>query len=132
MIGENKNIGVVRKPSWREKIKTQIRELRRNQTTSEALLWNILRNRKISGKKFNRQYPIIYSANRRPYYFVADFYCHESKLVVEIDGKVHDVQQEYDIQRTMVLKELGITVLRIKNEELKDIPAVIKRVCEYL
>ena len=132
MIGVIKNTGVVRKPTWREKIKAKVRELRRNQTKSEILLWSVLRNRKILGKKLYRQYPIIHFINRRPYYFIADFYCYESKLVIEIDGNVHDVRQDYDEQRTMVLKELGITVLRIKNEELEDLPEVIKKISEYL
>ena len=111
MIGEVKNTGVVRKPTWREIIRAQVRELRRNQTKSENLLWSVLRNRKISGKKFYRQYPIIHYISRRPYYFIADFYCNESKLVIEIDGNIHDVRQDYDEQRTMVLKELGISML---------------------
>jgi very-short-patch-repair endonuclease len=132
MVGEIYNIGQLSRKSWREKIRSHVRELRRNQTTSEAILWEILRNRKISGKKFYRQHPIIHYYYNRPYYFVADFYCDESKLIVEIDGKIHGNQEEYDNQRTLVLKELGINVLRIKNEELEDIPAVIKKIIEYL
>jgi len=107
MVGEIKNIGQISRNSWREKIRSHVRELRKTQTSSEAFLWEILRNRKISGKKFNRQHPIIHYYYKRPYYFIADFYCTESKLVVEIDGKIHDNQEEYDTQRTFVLKELG-------------------------
>jgi very-short-patch-repair endonuclease len=132
MIGEMKTIGVVSKQSWREKIRSHTRELRRNQTPSEDTLWEILRNRKLSGKKFYRQHPITHFFNHRPYYFIADFYCYESKLVVEIDGKFHDDQQEYDTQRTLVLNELGISLLRIKNEELKDIQSVIDKIVKHL
>jgi len=131
MIGEIKNIDIS-KFSWREKIRSHAKELRRNQTPSEAVLWGILRNRKLSGIKFYRQQPIIHFFNRRPYYFIADFYCFESKLAIEVDGKIHDHQEDYDSQRTLVLKELGITVLRIKNEELNNIQAVITKIVEHL
>jgi very-short-patch-repair endonuclease len=127
-----KNSSVGTKESWREKIRLQAREFRRNQTPSEAVLWEILRNRKLAGKKFYRQHSIIHYYYKRPYYFIADFYCDESKLVVEIDGKIHDNQEEYDTQRTLILKELGIKVVRIKNEELMDIQTVINKIVANL
>jgi very-short-patch-repair endonuclease len=110
--------------SWREKIKSQVRELRQNQTEAEAIVWELVRNRKILGKKFLRQHPIVYSFYKRPLYFVADFYCAESCLIIEIDGSIHSLQEDYDIQRDIILKQKGLTVLRIKNEELKDIAKV--------
>jgi very-short-patch-repair endonuclease len=114
-----RNIGLDHK-SWREKIKSQVRELRQNQTDAEAMVWELVRNRKINGKKFLRQHPIIYSYYKRPLYFVADFYCAEASLILEIDGSIHSFQEDYDIQRDFVLKQKGLTVLRIKNEELLD------------
>ncbi len=57
-------------------------ELKRSMTEVEKILWKELRNRKLNGHKFRRQHPIGQ--------FIADFYCHEAKLVVEVDGEVHD------------------------------------------
>ena len=103
------------------------RELRRQSTKAEKILWSLLRNRQLKGKKFRRQHAI---AN-----YVADFYCNESKLVIELDGNFHTVEEtkEYDKSRTNLLNELGITVLRFWNEEvIKDPGKVIKKISEYL
>ena len=61
-------------------------------------------------------------------FYIADFYCHEKKLVIELDGKIHDNQKEYDEYRTFLINQLGIRVHRIKNEELKDIQAVTAKI----
>jgi len=86
--------------------------LRKQLTSAEKLFWKIVRNRNLSGLKFRRQHPI------GP--FIADFYCHALKLVVEIDGDIHDLEdvRQYDTQRKNYLKELGIKVLRFKNEDV--------------
>ncbi len=97
------------------------RDLRRNSTSSENILWENLRNRKLSGRKFYRQYPIIYNtSNELHYFFIADFYCHEKKMVIEVDGKIHDFQKDYDEGRTAIMEQLGIRVIRFGNEELSD------------
>lgn len=90
------------------------KENRKNLTSAEELLWNNLRNRKLANMKFRRQHPIDK--------FIADFYCHECKLVVEIDGEYHnDVeQQEYDNGRTYELAELDLKVIRFTNQEVLD------------
>ena len=112
---------------------SRARQLRRNMTPEEKLLWKNLRARRLSGAKFLRQHPIIYQLyDNRPYYFIADFYCAEKKLVVELDGKIHDFQKEYDQHRDEILKSLGLNVLRIKNDELRDVAAVLKRIKEFL
>jgi len=103
------------------------RELRLRTTEAEQKLWSLLRNRQLKGKKFRRQHAI---AN-----YVADFYCNESKLVIELDGNFHTEAEtkEYDKSRTNLLNELGITVLRFWNEEvIKDTEKVIKKISEYL
>jgi very-short-patch-repair endonuclease len=105
-------------------IKEVLRYLRKNQTPSENILWQVLRNRKLDGIKFVRQFPIIFEYQGRKRFFVADFYCHEAKLVIELDGEIHEKQVAYDENRTFVINQLGIKVLRIKNEELKDITQV--------
>ncbi len=112
---------------------SRARQLRRNMTPEEKLLWKNLRARRLNGAKFLRQHPIIYQLhNNRPYYFIADFYCAQKKLVVELDGKIHDFQKEYDQHRDEILKSLGLNVLRIKNAELRDVEAVLKRIKDFL
>ncbi len=101
------------------------RKLRRNQTEAEQILWQELRNRKLNGKKFLRQHPIIYENNKNEYFFfIPDFYCSEHKLAIELDGKIHDYRKKQDKNRDMILKEKGIKVLRIKNESVDNVEEV--------
>lgn len=90
------------------------RELRQVSTKAEKLLWEYLRNRKLDGLKFRRQHPIDK--------FIADFYCHEKKLVIELDGAVHDdkMNVQYDEARTYELKGSGIKVIRFRNSEVEN------------
>lgn len=109
------------------------RELRQNMTGAEQLLWANLRNRKLSGLKFLRQHPIIYQVSEnRPYYFIADFYCAEKKLVIEVDGLIHEFRKDEDQLREDILKSLNLNILRIKNEEVKDIPTLLKKIRGYV
>ena len=87
-------------------------ELRNNQTEAEKIMWEKLKNRKFEGLKFRRQHPI----NK----FVADFYCAEKNLVIEIDGGYHtqDNQKERDEGRTSELERYGIKVIRFTNTEI--------------
>jgi very-short-patch-repair endonuclease len=101
-------------------------ELRKNQTPAEKKLWEHIRNRKLSKCKFLRQHPIPYrNFNNKISYFIPDFYCVEKKLIIELDGKIHDFQKEYDNNREAILKDLNLRVLRFKNEELEDIYKVL-------
>lgn len=113
-------------------IKITARELRKNQTKSEQIVWELLRNRRLSNYKFFRQHIIRvnYFGERR--HFIADFYCPKKKLVLEIDGKIHEKQQEYDELRTEIINQLGINVVRIKNNELEDINSVINKIKMHL
>ena len=100
--------------------------LRQAKTEAEEKLWESLRNRKVMNLKFRRQHPF---GN-----YVLDFYCHEIKLCVEADGSIHDEKDiaEYDTERTKILNENGISVLRFKNEMiLTIIPTVIKAIEEF-
>jgi very-short-patch-repair endonuclease len=116
-----------------KEIKTKSRELRKNSTEAEDALWNEVRNRKPCGRKFLRQHPFIYGSNKgEHFFFVADFYCAEEKLVIEVDGKVHDSQKDKGGQRDEILKYLGLRVLRIENEELGDIEKVKSKIVEVL
>lgn len=103
------------------------RELRHRTTEAEEKLWSLLRNRQLKGKKFRRQHAIAG--------YVADFYCHESKLIIELDGHFHkkpDVNK-YDNSRTARLNEMGITVLRFWNEALINDPSkVLQKISDHL
>lgn len=109
------------------------RELRKNQTNAEKVFWENVRYRRLFGRKFYRQYPIFIPDYDRDSFFVADFFCHERKLVVEIEGKVHDFQKDYDAMRTHLINERGIKVVRFKNAEIQlHLDTVIKKLEELL
>jgi len=107
------------------------RELRRNSTPAEKIMWGVLRNRKFCDKKFYRQYPIYFDNLGNETFFIADFYSFEEKLVIEIDGGYHKRQMDYDQLRTDIINSLGIKVIRFTNEqvtnELKNVLEIIKQ-----
>jgi very-short-patch-repair endonuclease len=114
-------------------VKKNARELRRVLTDSEILLWEEIRNRKLSGYKFLRQHPIIYKADYKGLnYFVADFYCAEKKALIELDGPIHETTEDYDKFRDEELSDLGMKILRIKNEELKNMKEILQIIKSYL
>jgi very-short-patch-repair endonuclease len=90
------------------------RKLRREQTNAERRLWSMLRNRHVGNHKFRRQEPI------GPY--IVDFVCFEARLIVELDGELHDRPEAitYDAMRTAFLKSRGFRVLRFWNRELDE------------
>jgi very-short-patch-repair endonuclease len=99
------------------------RALRKSTTLVEKILWTeLLSNKKMLGYKFRRQHAF----NR----YILDFYCHELKLSLEIDGEIHDdrIQKEYDQMRTEHLIEFGITELRFKNSEVMGNIDEVKRI----
>ena len=102
----------------REVVKTTVRRLRQEQTTAEALLWEKIRNRRLKGLKFYRQYPIEVEWFGEKRFFVADFFCFEQRLIVEIDGKIHEHQRERDAIRTEYLETKGYRVVRFTNDEV--------------
>jgi very-short-patch-repair endonuclease len=117
---------------WTE-IKKIAERLRNSPTASEILLWSIIRNRQLSGRKFLRQHPIIYDSNRNKnefFFFIPDFYCASEKLIIEIDGRIHDFQKEKDYRRDEILKANNLKVLRIANQDLFDIESVKTRIIE--
>jgi len=114
-------------------IKKHGRELRNNMTYSEKLLWKHIRNRQLSGYKFLRQHPVVYKADYKGLnYFVADFYSAEKKIVIELDGPIHQENEEYDRFRDFEMKEKGIHVLRLKNEDLLNLNEVLQRISGIL
>ncbi|ATC25742.1 endonuclease domain-containing protein [Caulobacter vibrioides] len=86
------------------------RRLRRGQTLAEKVLWNLVRNRRLGGYRFLRQVPI-------DRYF-ADFVCEAAKVIVELDGPVHEGREDYDDRRTEALALFGYLVLRFRNERV--------------
>ncbi|ERM80109.1 hypothetical protein P872_17170 [Rhodonellum psychrophilum GCM71 = DSM 17998] len=108
-------------------IHKRARELRKRLTPSEKILWETLKGKSFRGLKFRRQHPI--------HKFIVDFYCHELKLVIEIDGGIHDTmdQKEYDMGRTFELNELGLEILRFGNEMiLSDIQLTLIEISKFI
>jgi leucyl-tRNA synthetase len=102
-------------------------------TDSEKLLWHELRDRKLNGFKFLRQHPVLYQGNLIQYnYFIADYYCHEKKAVIEIDGPIHEGNEEYDSFRDEEMKNLGLHILRIKNDELTTMEDALQKIISFL
>jgi leucyl-tRNA synthetase len=101
------------------------RELRAKQTKAEGVVWAMVRNRRLGGFKFRRQFSIDH--------FIVDFVCLEQHLVVELDGGYHDMTIEKDIQRDKFLAERGFRVFRISNEEVfQDADAVARGILKVL
>jgi very-short-patch-repair endonuclease len=101
--------------------------LRKNMTLAELILWKKLKDKKIFKSKFRRQHPVDI--------FIVDFYCHEYKLAIEIDGEIHNNEEtkEYDLGRTAELKNYGISVLRFTNDQvIYNLDYVVTRILEVL
>ncbi len=98
------------------------KELRKNLTNAELVLWNYLKQNP-TGYKFRRQHPL---GN-----YIVDFYCHKLKLVIEVDGSIHEEPEvmEWDKRRQEHLEEHGLIVIRFKNEEVeKKLETVIEKI----
>ncbi|MBK9390305.1 MAG: DUF559 domain-containing protein [Bacteroidetes bacterium] len=96
------------------------RNYARNQMT-ELILWQNFGKRKMMGFKFLRQHPVFYKIVKdRVEFYIADFYCAELRLVVELDGPVHETSVEYDEERDIKLFSKGLLTIRIKIMNLKE------------
>lgn len=103
------------------------RELRRDSTKSEEIFWSRLRDRKFLELKFRRQHALFVDDNGKETFYVADFYCHEENLVVELDGGIHIKQHEMDVRRETVTKRNGTRLIRFNNQEVeKNIDGVLQ------
>jgi len=97
------------------------RRLRRNMTPAEQKLWEALKGRQVAGLKFRCQHPV------GP--FVLDFYCPERRLVVELDGGIHEMLENRDQARTAQLADYGYHVIRFRNDEVfDDLDSVLERI----
>ena len=101
------------------------RALRRQMTEAERRIWQILRSRRMSGNKFRRQVPIGL--------YIADFVCHEARLIVEIDGGQHDRSPQGEATRSRFLESEGYRILRFWNSEiLANLDGVHAMICHAL
>lgn len=106
---------------YRSYLKENSRNLRRNQTKEEKLLWFHLRNKKISNYQFYRQKPIDD--------YIVDFVCIKLKLIIEVDGSDHEYRYEEDQTRQKRLENLGFYVFRIKNDQVRNnLEGIIKAI----
>ena len=114
---------VVRGQSVSHEMHERAKKLRRELTLTEKILWKELRTNKLNGLHFRRQ-QIIHG-------FVADFYCHQKELIVEVDGEIHEQQMEYDIERDAFLVAAGFRILRFTNAEIfEDLRGVLEKIVE--
>lgn len=107
-------------------LKKLARELRKNMTPGEVLLWQEIRRRKL-GFQFHRQVPIDE--------FIVDFYCHELMLAIEVDGRYHDHPQVsvLDQKRQAILESMGVIFLRFEEAEIRtDLDAVVQRINDWI
>lgn len=88
------------------------KKLRREMTPAEKILWKELRTNKLNSLHFRRQ-QIIHG-------YFADFYCHQHELIVELDGRIHELQKEYDAEREEYLIAIGFRIIRFTNEEINE------------
>ena len=102
-------------PPYNPELNSLARDLRTNGTKSEAMLWKVLKNKQ-TGYRFTRQKPILN--------YIADFYCHELNVVVEVDGCSHFSKEDYldDLERDRQMQAIGIRVVRILDSEVKRNP----------
>jgi very-short-patch-repair endonuclease len=112
-------------PDLWNKIKPIARQLRTQPTPAEKQLWQYLRGNQLQGAKFRRQHSI------GPY--IVDFYCHSARLVIKIDGPVHQYTHEEDAIRQTFLEECGLHVFRFTNNQvLSNIQSVLDQIEEIL
>jgi len=98
------------------------KKLRNNVTATEIILWGRLKER-FTGMKFRRQHPVSF--------YIVDFYCHSAKLVIEIDGSIHDLEEikVKDEIRQKDLEALGLKVIRFTtNDILDDLESVLESI----
>ena len=108
-------------------LKERRRDLRNNPTPTETQLWEKLAKRQLGGFKFRRQHSINH--------YIVDFYCPQLKLIIEVDGEIHDQpkNKEHDHLRDLELTELGFHVLRFRNQEVQsNIENVIEKILSFI
>ena len=114
---------IIRGQSVSYEMVERAKKLRREMTPAETILWKELRTNKLNGLHFRRQ-QIVDG-------YIADFYCHQQALIVEVDGNIHELQKEYDATREGYLIVRGFRIIRSTNEEVaKDLKGVLQKIVE--
>ena len=114
---------IVRGQKVSPKMLERAKELRRNMTPAEKILWRHLKANKLNGLHFRRQ-QVVHG-------YFPDFYCHQHELIVELDGGIHEFQKEYDAEREVYLMSLGFRIIRFKNEEvMKNLGSVLQKIVD--
>ena len=103
--------------------------MRNNPTPAETELWKHIRSRKLLGRRFLRQHPVMYEQIGHEYfYFIPDFYCYEEKLIIELDGRIHDYRVPQDVRRQEILESRGYRIIRFRNDELNNLNQVLDKI----
>jgi very-short-patch-repair endonuclease len=114
---------IVRGQKISPEILNRAKELRREMTPAEKILWKHIKANRFNGLHFRRQ-QVVHG-------YFPDFYCHQHELIVEVDGDIHDLQPEYDAEREEYLKSLGLRIIRFRNEEItKNLKGVLQQIVE--
>ncbi len=112
-------------PELWQKLKPLARQMRKEPTLAEATLWQRIRGKQLLGYKFRRQHALER--------FIVDFYCSEAKLIIEVDGPIHEYNPEEDAIRQKFLEEMGFRVVRFTNVEvLKQLDSVLDEIVKVL
>ena len=113
------------KIKYNPKLKDKAKWLRTNMTPPEVKLYQHLKGKQLLGYDFHRQKPILN--------YIVDFYCPELKLIIEVDGFIHDFKINYDKKRQKELEEHGLSLLRFQAYEInKDMDNVIQRIVDWI
>ena len=114
---------IVRGQKVSDEMLERAKKLRREMTPAEKILWKHLKANRLNGLHFRRQ-QVVHG-------YFPDFYCHQHELIVEVDGDIHDLQQEYDAEREEYLESLGFRIIRFTNEEItKNLKGVLQRIVD--
>ncbi len=120
---QERTFGQMRKVS-----KEVCRYLRKHATPAERMLWQELRGKRFCDLKFYRQRPLFVEFDCKRSLYVADFYCAQLHLVIELDGHIHELLKDQDLAREQAIHQLGITTVRFKNEEVeRNLPTVLDK-----
>ncbi|MEK7170193.1 MAG: DUF559 domain-containing protein, partial [Patescibacteria group bacterium] len=109
---------------YNQQLKGLSRELRKNGTLAEVLLWQELKGKKL-GYPFMRQKPILS--------FIVDFYCAPLQLAIEIDGVTHDAKTDKDVKRQRAMEQIGVAFLRFSEGEVRNhLGSVLREIAELI
>jgi very-short-patch-repair endonuclease len=114
---------VVRGQSVSYEMHERAKKLRREMTPAETILWKELRTNKLNRLHFRRQQVIDG--------YIADFYCHQHELIVEVDGAIHELQKEYDRDREDYLIARGFRIIRFTNDDINEnLKGILQKIVE--